>query len=204
MPWKIIKYSLGILGVLGILGGFGMLGVKIVKLEEQMADTAQNKGPTLVETPVGQVACPVACNNIIDEAINKIPTPIPIQTTVTKTVTAPVQSQPKEYVIPLGSGTITENDKWVDIYSAQATINTDNYPGIRAVYFEAVMHIPNGQGEIKAKLVETTMPFYYGDIIKTTSGTGELVSTLMNLKTGNRNYRVQLNNQIGSGVLDSA
>lgn len=192
---KLAKIFLGI----AIITSIAVLGFFIYQ-QEQKITMLQNKGSTLVMSDV---------ENLIDEKIAAIKFPVasPSATTIIQKVTTPapaVKSQPKEFIISLGSGTISETDKWIDIYGAQATINTDNYPKIKSAYFEVVMHIPNAQGEMQAKLVETTMPFYYGEILRTQSGTGVLLSTPIFLKTGNRNYRVQLFNQIGTAVLDSA
>ncbi len=186
---------------LGILLGGGVVG-NLIWLDWKISQISQisqiGKTETIIrEIPVAatgaaQCNCPAPI----------IATPSTIIKTVTNTVTAP--SKIREFYVPLGSGTTAENDKWVDIYGAQATVNTDNYPGIKTAYFEVVMHVPNGQGELKAKLLETTLPFSYGEILRTQSGTGQLVSTPIVLQKGNRNYRVQLNNQIGTGILDSA
>jgi len=151
----------------------------------------------------------VELETYVDQKIKdiKFPASTPTATTIIQKVTAPAPktaSKPTEFYIPLGSGEVTTNDKWVDIYSAQATINKSNYPTLKAAYFEAVMHIPNAQGELKARLFEATLPFTYGDYLKTQSGTGELVSIPVILQSGTRTYRVQLNSQIGTGVLDSA
>lgn len=185
--------------VIAIITSIAILGYFIYQ-QEQKITTLQNKDQILVRSDV---------EALIDEKIAAIKFPVATSssTTIIQKITTPApvtKSQPKEFIISLGSGTITETDKWVDIYGAQASIDSANYPNIKAAYFETVMHIPNAQGEMQAKLVETTIPFYYGDILKTQSGTGVLLSTPIFLKTGNRNYRVQLYNQIGTAVLDSA
>ncbi|MEK7127788.1 MAG: hypothetical protein AAB838_03645 [Patescibacteria group bacterium] len=185
---------------LAIISGFLILGFFIYQQDRKIV-MLQNKGPTLVmsdvealvDEKIAQIKIPVASPAATTTIIQKITTPAPV-----------VKSRPKEFIITLGSGTITETEKWMDIPSAQASINSDNYPGLKAAYFEVVIHIPNAQGEIRAKLVETTLPFYYGEILKSQSGTGETLSTPMFLQSGNRNYRVQLYNQIGTGILDSA
>ena len=158
----------------------------------------------------GETLTAAKVEEMIDQKIKAIDFPVatPSTTTIIQKVTAPAPtaavSKQTEFYIPLGSGEVTANDQWVNIYSAQATIDRNNYPGLKAAYFEAVMHIPNAQGEMKARLYETTLPFVYGDFLRTQSGIGELVSIPINLQTGTRTYRVQLNNQIGTGILDSA
>ncbi|MDO8515389.1 MAG: hypothetical protein Q7S14_02725 [bacterium] len=189
---------LKILLVFAIISSIAILGYFVYKQEQsismlnlqgstlQMADVEAlvDEKIAAIKFPVASPSAPVVVTKIIN---NKVITP-----------------QPKEFIITLGSGTITETEKWLDIPSAQASINLDNYPGIKTAYFEVAMHIPNAQGEMRAKLVETTLPFYYGEILKTQSGTDVTLSTPMFLKPGNRNYRVQLYNQIGTGILDSA
>ncbi len=195
-----IQRFLKVVFVCFVLSSTAILGYLVYQQDKKIT-ALQNKNENLV------VMADV--ERLVDKKIAQIEFPAASHTatTIIQKVAAPLSSpkpQPKEFIVTLGGGAITETDKWVDIPSAQASINSENYPGLKAVYFEVVMHIPNAQGEVRAKLVETTLPFYYGEILKTQSGTDVTLSTPMFLQPGNRNYRVQLYNQIGTAVLDSA
>ena len=138
------------------------------------------------------------------------PTPIVTVVETTKTNTVYINqtaktSTPKEFVIPMGSGTVGQSNDFVDVYSAQTAINTSNYPKIKQAYFEVVMHLPNAQGEMEARLVDDSTPYIFaGQVLKTQSGSGQLLSTAFPIQTGDKKYHVQLKSTIGDGVLDSA
>lgn len=120
-------------------------------------------------------------------------------------IVTPQVGYPGEFYIPMGSGVTTQEGRWIDVGSAQAIIDTASYPIIKAVYFESVLRLPNAQGEIRARLAETTLPYVYsGNEVRSQSGTGELVSSRINLQPGKRTYKVQLYSSIGQGVLDFA
>ena len=198
---SLILRFLKIIFVCTVLSSLGILGY-FVSWQEQEINKLKNKSGGLVMADV---------ENLVDEKIAAIKFPSPTVATtppqiitkiVNNKIVTPAKSQ--EFIIPLGSGQTGQTDQWVDIYAAQATIIKENYPSLKQAYFEAVMHVPNAQGELKARLYETTMPFVYGDYLKTQSGTGQFVSIPMILQSGTRTYRVQINNQIGTGVLDSA
>lgn len=111
----------------------------------------------------------------------------------------------REWVIPMGGGIISENGQWVDIYSAQTQLNTANYPPIQAAYFEVVMGIPNAQGVMQARLYDTSTPYLFaGQVLSTESGPGQFLSVQFPIQSGNKSYHVQLNNSIGTGILDSS
>lgn len=163
--------------------------------------------PSVTGTPAAQVvsnnnSCPSSCMTAINNAIANIKKPVGTTTVVNKTTTV---SNKGEYIIPLGSGTVNELNTWVNAYTAQGTFDTANYSGIKAFYFEVVMHIPNADGEMRAKLIDDSTPFSYdGQVLTTKSGTGQLLSVQMPLISGNKSYHVQLYTTISSGVLDSA
>jgi uncharacterized protein YgbK (DUF1537 family) len=190
-----------------VFASLGVLGFAVYQ-HEQSLQMLKRQGPILswpqvdnlieekIEEKIAAVKFPAASSSAVTTVIEKVVVPSP---------SAAAKPQPREFIVPLGGGTVTETDKWVDIYSAQAAINSDNYSKIKAAYFEAVMHIPNAQGEARAKLVETTLPFSYdGEVLRTRSGVGEWLSVPIVLRPGSRHYRVLLFNQIGTAVLDSS
>ncbi len=79
-------------------------------------------------------------------------TPQPSSTpkpTVTPSPTATPKTS-REAVIYIGSGETTNSD-WTDISSAVITLNTNNYPGIKAVNFEAGLAIVSGEARARLK-----------------------------------------------------
>lgn len=153
----------------------------------------------LVQTPLS-TACPQSCISLINNVKNTTAKPV-----------SPVPSKPgvttskAEYVVPMGSGVVNTIGSWVDSYSAQATVDTSAYSKIKAIYFEVVMHLPNATGEMRAKLIDDSTPFSYdGQVVTTTSGTGQLLSVQVPLVSGKKTYHVQLYSTISPGVMDIA
>lgn len=134
---------------------------------------------------------------VIEKTNTIISTPAAVST-IKPVIPTPTKAVAREFIIPLGSATVTKEGEWVEQYGVQMRIDTANYPNIKAAYFEVVMHIPNAQGQMKAGLVD------YGEELVTTSGIGELLSVPIFLRGGNNVYRVKLFNSIGTGVLDFA
>lgn len=156
-----------------------------------------------VVQPVAQTtnsACPQSCVTLINNVKNAIPKVGTSPATKASTTTTK-----GEYVIPLGSGDVSSNGVWVDDYGAQGVVDTFAYANIKAIYFEVVMHLPNGQGEMRAKLIDDSTPFSYdGQVLTSQSQTGQLLSVQVPLVSGRKTYHVQLYSSIGEGVLDSA
>lgn len=177
-------------------------GIKRVSLENNdKVETLPEKKPVdLTSSECGE-KCVAAIDTAVDAKIaglKALPAP-------TKQVVNQDASKTREWIIPMGGGEVTQNGQWVDIYSAQTQLNTANYPQIITAYFEVVMRIPNAQGVLSARLYDTTTPYLFaGQVLSTDSGLGQFLSTQFPIQSGNKSYHVQLNNSIGSGVLDSA
>lgn len=146
-------------------------------------------------------ACPTSCMTAFNTALANIKTGGGATTVVNRTTTV---NQKGEYVIPLGSGVVASVGQWNDAYTAQGSFDTANFGSIKAFYFEALMHSP--EGEIKAKLYDDTTPFSYdGQVLTTSSNTGQLLSIQMPLIYGKKSYHVKLYSTISlSASLDSA
>lgn len=147
-------------------------------------------------------SCPQSCLEIIANATKSAAPVAKVQST--QSLLAPITPPSvKEFFIPLGTGSLTTLNAWTDINTAQATFDTANYPPITAAYFEAIMH--TNQGEVKARLYDTTTPFVYsGEQVTTTSTTGQLVSHIIPIRGGAKTYKAQMYTTIDTGVLDSA
>lgn len=144
--------------------------------------------------------CVALINATIDEKIAKIKIPTAQAPKPVATV-----AKSRELIIPIGGGVVDNINTWTDVYTAQAQINTSDYPPIQQAYFEVVMHIPNGTGEMSARLYDTTTPYLYaGQTLSTTSQTGQLLSVPFPIQSGTLNYHIQLYTSISQGVLDSS
>lgn len=147
-------------------------------------------------------SCPQSCLGIITNATKSAIVVTKPQST--QSLLAPIAPPSvKEFFIPLGTGSLTTLNSWTDINTAQATFDTANYPSMTAAYFEVIMH--TNQGEVKARLYDTTTPFIYsGEQVSTTSNTGQLVSKQVPIRSGLKTYKVQMYTTIDTGTLDQA
>ncbi len=177
-----------------------------LSLDVRMLADKVNTAPLLPALPVPTTSLATPSVGLTPADLNRIAALASQMTTNAQNnqPAAPAPAVTREFVIPLGSGSTSQTSQWVDIDTAQAQINSANYSNIKAAYFEVVMHIAGATGEVKARLLETTVPFYYGEELKTQSTTGEFLSTPMILQAGNRTYKVRLYVQTGTAVLDSA
>lgn len=171
---------------------------KITSLEDKLS----NFSPGVITATASATsnACPQSCVDTINSAIKSLPK----STTSTPATKVTVNSK-AEYYVPLGTGTVSTIGDWATIDSAQANFNPDDYPANSAIYFEVVMHT-SGSGEVQARLYDATTPnIFAGEVLKTQSATGELLSVQMKyLLHGSKTYKVQMNTSIASAVLDSA
>ena len=178
---------------------------KVMVLEDRL--DRMNLSNYIVATPAGQTSvansdsCPLSCAALINTSISAIKS---TPSTTTKPATTVTQvNQKGEYYIPLGSGQVTQLNIWVTIDSAQATLDTTNFPKIKQAYFEAILRTDSG--EVKARLYDVSTPYIYaGNEARTDSFTGKLISVPINLQPGSKSYKVQLYSTISTGVLDSA
>lgn len=167
------------------------------------------------QIPVQNDACPAYCVDLLKTAtmssskketaetkntVSSPPVPVQSVTVIKKETTK------GEFFIPLGSGNISEIGAWKNIDSAQATFNPKNYANLKEIYFEVIMHIPNAQGVLKARLLNTSDNFIFaGEELTTVSGTGELKSVRIPLPLDSvKTYKVQMYTTMTSGVLDLA
>lgn len=176
-----------------------------IKTARNLISNSASDAETNVDEDLGLDSCGTKCQEQINTTVDtKIKA---LNLTKTKTVVAaPTQTAAtNEFIIPMGGGTISQNGQWVDMYSAQTQLNTANYPPIQAAYFEVVMGIPNAQGTMQAQLYDTSTPYLFsGQVLSTQSGPGQFLSVQFPIQQGNKTYHVQLQNSIGTGILDSS
>jgi hypothetical protein len=109
----------------------------------------------------------------------------------TTTIVKQGSQQPREVFVYLGAGSSPNRD-WTDITSAVASLDSANYPGIKAVYFEAALGILGG--EAHARLVNKTSGGVYlsSEIMNNSSASKWVTSAALSLQNGNATYGVQV------------
>ena len=116
--------------------------------------------------------CPQKCTDLITSATLSAKATPPAIIVPSPIVSPALPSTKAEYFIPLGSGSISSVNTWQTSNTAQATFDLASFTGAKTVYFETVMHIPNAQGEMRARLIDTSTPYIYaGQELRTVSGT---------------------------------
>lgn len=152
-------------------------------------------------SPIFESSCSQSCIALIKSATASAKTPAPL---VTPIINNPAPNTKGEFFIPLGTGTLTQIGTWTDMFSTQTTINTDNYPNIKAAYFEVSIHVTSGMAQ--ARLYDSTTPaVYWNAVLQTTSTSGESLSAPISIYTGgNKTYRVQMYTSSAQAFLDQA
>lgn len=155
------------------------------------------------EKPDIQGSCTAECKTLIQAELAKlpsaVPTPLPLSASP---VSAPIaQNIPKEFYIPLGSGK-TKNDGWEDLAGAESYIDTNLYPNLKQVTFEATVSIPQGIGWMYAKLYNVTdkHPVWFSEVT-TESNIPSRKEAKITLDSGNKLYRIQAKSTLRSDAL---
>lgn len=149
--------------------------------------------------------CPVSCLNIINEATKSSSSIGSTIQTVTDTSLAEV-SAPREYYIPLGSGS-TGNNTFKDLTATETVIDPGNYGAIKEAYFIASLSNPTRNGQVEAQLFNATdnHPVWGSHIIMNGPVSQTITSNKITLDRGSKLYRVQLKSSLSFDVsLDNA
>lgn len=184
---------------LAIITNIVILDVALLRQNRQSPTTAIGQTQT-------SPTCDSACQTMIDTAVAKAVSALPIASpTVIQQNSRPASALPTESYVPFGSGT-TQNDQWEDLPGVESYIDTAKYPGIHTVYFEVSMSIPTKNGVVSARLYNVTdkHPVWFSEV-STDSDVGKLVTTKIQLDTGNKLYRVQMKTSLRyHSILDFA
>ena len=163
---------------------------------------------TFVPSVTPDAFCPASCLSQIREATasykpsSKTPTitsaPLPVN------VVAP---RVKEFFIAFGSGSNSSND-WQDVPGLQAYIDSNNYPHIKSVTFEASVHVPTGNETANVRLFNATdkHPVWSSEVLFNGGGSPQLlISKPITFDEGNKLYKVQMKTQLQfQAILDQA
>ncbi len=144
-------------------------------------------------------SCIVAIQQATSSAIERIGTNHP-PTTNYQPLT------PREFYIPLGSGSTTKSD-FEDITSTDAIIDPANYGNIKDAYFISSLRNPTQNGAVEAQLYNVTDKHLVWGSQLTINGPAvqTVTSDKITLDKGAKLYRVRLKSTLGFAVsLDNA
>lgn len=118
------------------------------------------------------------------------PTPIPTSVSVNSV---------KEFFVPLGAGSGNSSD-WKVIDGIGAKIDPADYGSIKQITFEVSARIPNGNQQIWIRLYNAnTFQAVAGSDVTLSGGTPTLlISSPINLASGNNLYQIQMKTQLAS------
>ncbi|PJE58557.1 MAG: hypothetical protein COU81_00065 [Candidatus Portnoybacteria bacterium CG10_big_fil_rev_8_21_14_0_10_36_7] len=106
-------------------------------------------------------------------------------------------SAPKDYFIPLGSGTNNSTD-WTDITGVQTIVDFGQYPNIKEVKFEASVTIRTGFVLIRLYNVTDKHTVWNSEMTLYDKTSAYLVSSPLSYDTGSKTYQVQMRNQLNA------
>jgi len=119
------------------------------------------------------------------------------KTAVEKQTQTIVQTAQKEIFIPMGSGSTTK-DKFTDLTGTDVSIDTNKYPSIDTVTFEASLRVEGGNGRAHAQLINVSdnNPFIESQISSDTSSGVLKTSGKIPIPNGAKTYRIQAKTDI--------
>lgn len=138
--------------------------------------------------------CASECRSYVDEKLAET-----FQTTSTPSP-QPTQNPPKEakvrrvtYVPIPGFGSTDKSDVWADLASTEFYLDKGDFPGFLEAFFEANIHLVNGNGRAMVRLYDATHSIaVVGSEVETANQKSTLVvSEKLNIWSGKNLYRVQ-------------
>lgn len=144
------------------------------------------------EDKIADQLCPQACISQIYEATASVKIVQQPISAPEVTPTPESSTTVKEFFIPFGSGSSSAGD-WEDIAGIQTTINTDNFPELKSVTFEATFRIPTGNEIAYIRLYNATdkHPVWTSEMSLEGGGT-KLLTKPITLDSGSKTYQVQM------------
>ncbi len=159
---------------------------------------------TITDYPLSQ--CPLSCLNAISEATKSNSAIGGTSQAVTAGSIVNQASTPREYYIPLGSGS-TNNNTFKNLTATETVIDPGNYGTIKEAYFIASLSNPTRNGQVEAQLYNVTdnHPVWGSHIIMNGPASQTITSDKITLDNGSKLYRVQLKSTLSFDVsLDNA
>lgn len=115
-------------------------------------------------------------------------------------------TNPREYYIPLGSGS-TNKTNWEDLIATETYIDPTGYPNYKEAYFISSLRNPTQNGLLEAQLYNVTdkHPVWGSNVILNGPQSQTISSGKITLDTGSKLYRVQIKSSLSYLVyLDNA
>lgn len=145
--------------------------------------------------------CPNSCLSIIQQATSSAS-----QGSSQEVLLQTALRQPKEYYIPLGTGSTAKSD-WDDQTSTETVIDPANYGHIREAYFIASFRNPTQNGQVEAQLYNVTDKHlvWESHVIMNGPSSQTITSDKITLDNGLKLYRLQLKSTMQfAATLDNA
>lgn len=134
-----------------------------------------------------------------------LPTVMPlIEPTVALTSTQKPKKQMVN-IVTLGGG-ITQSSDWEELPGTEIVLRGSDFPGTTRVYFEAIMHIPTGNGQMSAKLYNVTdkHDVWFSEVSAVGSQASRFEAQI-SIEPEQKVYRVKVKSSLGyQAVLDTA
>ncbi len=191
-----------------------VINLFIIDLKLFMATSPLTLSNNKMVTPSAKIttdeilSCPNSCLLTIREATQNMAFRIGIaEADQYKEINLKTTSgNPREYYIPLGSGTTSKSD-WDNITATETIINPASYGTIKEAYFVASLRNPTQNGQTEARLFNVTdnYPLWGTHVVMNGPLSQTINSDKITLPSGNKLYRVQLKSTMSYPVyLDNA
>ncbi len=181
-----------------------LIAVNLLILDVKVfsSQSVQISGITTSSTPTSQApisplssisdSCPNSCLTLIKDATRSSTALSPLYP-----LTRIPSSSPREFYIPLGTGSTQKND-WDDLLSTDTLIDPANYGNIKEIYFIAALRNPTQNGQIEAQLYNVTDKHlvWNSNVVMNGPLSQTLTSAKITLDTGAKLYRVQLKSSL--------
>lgn len=153
------------------------------------------------------IKIPISSESALSLQPTTIPTPTAKPAVPGSYTIANNQILVKEYFVPFGSGQGTSTE-WTTIPGLQAYVDSNSYPNISQITFEATVRVPTANQTVSLRLFNSTdgHPVWFSDLNFAGNADGAfLASQKISLDPGNKLYVVQMKTQLGStGLIDQA
>jgi hypothetical protein len=195
-----IKIFLSLL-IIGVLANLALLNYtsffKTEKVLENITKTEVAPSPN-----VSLTVCPQACLDLISSPAAEVKEEEVEVEAEKKDQQTMVQNLVREIFIPLGSGQFQGSD-WQLLSGTKTTIDSRLYKGIKTVFLQASLSIPDSAGEIEVNLFNVTDGYeVWGSYLKGSGADLNMVSsTGFELPQGQKDYQLKVRSSIGSPAI---
>jgi len=100
--------------------------------------------------------CGLDCQKYIDSKIASIPTTPPQIKTINTPIVARKSKIRTVSYLPISTGGQTQNRDWESLSGTDFYFDINDYPGLQEIYFEANVHLFNGNGQAFVRLFDNT------------------------------------------------